>query len=57
MDMGWTQAFLADCLGVTRVSLAHWEQERALVPPVVARSMRRVHKTVYNAIRQMHRIT
>jgi transcriptional regulator with XRE-family HTH domain len=55
-QMGWTQYFLADCLGVTRPSLAHWEGDRAPVPPTIARSLTRVHKTVYNAIRGMHRI-
>jgi len=55
-QMGWTQYFLADCLGVTRVSLAHWECERAPVPKSVARATTRVHKTVYTAIRGMHRI-
>ena len=55
-QMGWTQYFLADCLGVIRPSLAHWECERAPVPKSVARAVPRVHSTVYTAIKGMHRI-
>ena len=55
-QMGWSQYFLADCLGVTRSSLAHWECERAPIPKSVARALTRVHGTVHTAIRRMHRI-
>jgi len=57
MDLGWTQKFLADSMGVNRSSLAHWEQERAAVPRVVARAVTKVHKTVYAAIRGMYCVT
>ena len=56
MALGWTQEFLADSMGVTRVSLAHWEQERAPVPPVIARAVAKVHSTVSVAIRGMWRV-
>ena len=56
LDLGWTQKFLAASMGVSRSSLAHWEQERAVVPPVVARAITKVHKTVSVAIRGMYRV-
>jgi transcriptional regulator with XRE-family HTH domain len=40
-EMGWTQYFLADVLGIPRSSIAHWEQERAPVPVNVAEGMRK----------------
>ena len=55
-DLGWTQKFLADSMGVTRASLAHWEQERAPVPPVIARAVSKVYRTVSVAIRGMWRV-
>jgi len=43
-EMGWSQQFLAEKLGVTRSSLAHWEQGRAPVPHHISRSVRRASR-------------
>jgi transcriptional regulator with XRE-family HTH domain len=48
-EMGWTQYFLADAIGVTRASVAHWECGRAPVPSTVATAMRRAHKKMLQA--------
>ena len=48
-EMGWTQYFLAEVMGVTRSSVAHWEWGRAPIPPSVAAAMRRAHKKVTQA--------
>ena len=40
-ELGWTQYFLADVLGVPRSSIAHWEQGRARVPVNVASGMKK----------------
>lgn len=44
--MGWTQYVLADALGITRASLAHWERGRAPVPPQVGVVVRQALKFV-----------
>jgi len=51
--MGWTQYWLADRLGVTRPSLAHWECGRARVPPRVAVAVRQAQKLVEKAIERL----
>jgi transcriptional regulator with XRE-family HTH domain len=48
-EMGWTQYFLAEVMGVTRSSVAHWECGRAPVPRTVAKAMRRAHKKMTEA--------
>ena len=48
-EMGWTQYFLADVIGVTRAAIAHWEWGRAPVTMQVAAAMRRAHKKVTQA--------
>lgn len=39
-ELGWSQYFLAERLGVFRSSIAHWEQGRAPVPTNVAKAVR-----------------
>jgi len=48
-EMGWSQYYLADAIGVTRSSITHWECDRAPVPPSVARAMRRAQKKMLEA--------
>ena len=55
-EMGWTQYFLADVLGVSRASLAHWEWERAPVPKVIERAMSKMHTEVTTTIKGAFRI-
>lgn len=50
-EMGWSQYFLADALGITRARLCHWESGRAPVPPEVAKLVRRAHRKVTGAAR------
>lgn len=54
MEMGWKQSFLAEALGVTRSSLAHWEQWRAPVPRDVARKVRKAHRLVMRGLGGLH---
>ena len=53
MEMGWSQAFLADRLEVTRSSLAHWEQLRAPVPWDVAKKVRKAHGKVTKIVEEL----
>lgn len=55
-EMGWTQYFLADVLGITRVSLAHYERDRAPVPRSIARALRKTHNSVTIAIARAYTI-
>ena len=48
-ELGWTQRFLAEKLGVTRCSIAHWEQGRAPVPSNISAAVRRSAKSVARA--------
>jgi transcriptional regulator with XRE-family HTH domain len=52
-EMGWTQYWLADALGVKRSRLAHWERGRARVPPRVAVLVRRAQKHVMRALESL----
>lgn len=45
-EMGWTQYFLADVLGVLRSQVAHWEHDRCRVPAKLAAAMLRAHAKV-----------
>ena len=50
MAMGWTQRWLADSLGVTRMSVAHWEQGRAPVPKPLSQAVLRARAHVDRAL-------
>jgi DNA-binding XRE family transcriptional regulator len=52
-EMGWTQYFLAEQLGVTRSSLAHWEMGRAPVPQNVEETVTRCHARVMKALEKL----
>jgi transcriptional regulator with XRE-family HTH domain len=52
-EMGWTQYFLADALGVTRSSLAHWEGGRAPIPWNVESAVKNAHARVLKALEKM----
>jgi len=45
-ELGWTQWFLAERLGVFRSSVAHWEQNRTPVPTNVASAMRAASRSM-----------
>ena len=53
MEMGWKQAYMASALGVTRSSLAHWEQFRAPIPRVVGVAVRRAHRKVVKIVEEL----
>lgn len=50
MAMGWTQRWLGDSLGVTRMSVAHWEQGRAPVPKAVSKAVLRARAYLDRAL-------
>ena len=55
-ELGWTQYFLADVLGVPRSSIAHWEQGRARVPVNVASGMKKAASGMERHVRAvLHR--
>jgi transcriptional regulator with XRE-family HTH domain len=53
MEMGWKQAFMAEAMGISRSSLAHWEQFRAPVPQSVARHVKRAHRKVMKIVEEL----
>ena len=53
MEMGWRQAYMAEALGVSRSSLAHWEQWRAPVPGIVSRRMKVAHRRMMKMVEEM----
>lgn len=54
-QMGWTQYFLADALGVTRSSLAHWESDRAPLPSDIEKAVRGAQRLVERALLRLGR--
>lgn len=56
LELGWTQALLADRLGVTRSIITHWEQERAPIPRDVERTVLRASRTMEKLVSQMDRM-
>ena len=55
MELGWSQVFLSDLLGVGRSSLAHWEQGRAPIPVGFARRMRKAHSGMMKIVEDLCR--
>jgi transcriptional regulator with XRE-family HTH domain len=50
LEIGWTQKVLAEVLGITRSSLAHYETGRAVVPTLIAYKIDILHRGITHAI-------
>ena len=53
MEMGWSQKYLARVMGISRSSLAHWEQFRAPIPQGVGSAIRKAHRKMTKIVEEL----